>query len=58
MKKCIDEYKPKESDEKLHPMFAYSIKNIGYIGYIIDCLMDCMTDDEILRVKRMIEDNG
>ena len=58
MKKCIDEYKPKESDETLHPMFAYSVKNIGYIGYIIDCLMDCMTDDEILRVKGMIEDNG
>ena len=58
MKKCIDELRPKESDEQLHPLYAYAVRNIGYISYLIDCLMDCRTDDEILRVKGMIQDNG
>lgn len=58
MKKCIDELRPAESDDSLHPLYAYAVRNIGYISYLIDCLMDCRTDDEILKVKGMIQDNG
>ena len=58
MKECIDKLRPKESDDSLHPLYAYAVRNIGYISCLIDCLLDCRTDDEILRVKGMIQDNG
>ena len=39
LKKWIEEYKPKESDDSLHPLFVYAINNVYYYEYVIDKLM-------------------
>ena len=57
MKLCIEQLKPAEGDDSLNPLFAYAINNIGYVGYLIDCLEDCRTDEEIEKMKGMIRKN-
>ncbi|MBR6939712.1 MAG: DNA primase [Clostridia bacterium] len=43
----LKEYAPGPDDEELHFLFASASKNIGYVGYLIDTLIECITDEEI-----------
>lgn len=47
LKLWMKDYAPKPEDERLHFLFVTAIKNIDYVGYLIDELTDCITDEEI-----------
>lgn len=47
LKQWIDEYKPRTEDEEPHFLFVAAIQNIDYVGYLIDELFACRTDEDI-----------
>ena len=47
LNRWLKEYAPEPDDEELHFLFASASKNIGYVGYLIDTLIECITDEEI-----------
>ena len=45
LKRWIEEYKPKESDDSLHPLFVYAVNNVYYYEYVIDKLMHALFNE-------------
>ena len=49
----LEEYKPELDADHLHPLFVSAVQNKDYVSYLIDCLMDCKTEDEIFHFKEI-----
>lgn len=49
LKKWLSDYKPEPGAEHLHPLFSAALHRIEYVGYLIDCLCECRTEDEIFQ---------
>lgn len=47
MNRWLRDYKPKPGDEELHFLFSDALHRIEFVGYLIDTLNNCRTDDEI-----------
>lgn len=46
-KKWLTDYRPPPAADRLHPLFVTSLQKIEYTSYLIDCLSECRTEDEI-----------
>ena len=49
LKKWLSDYKPEPGAEHLHPLFSAALHRIEYVGYLIDRLSECRTEDEIFQ---------
>ena len=47
MDRWLEKYKPKPGDEELHFLFVTALNKKEYIGYLIDALTECVTQDDI-----------
>lgn len=47
LNRWLRDYKPKPGDEELHFLFSDALHRIEFVGYLIDILDNCRTDDEI-----------
>ncbi len=54
LKQWMSDYRPEPDDGHLHPLFVTALHKIEYVGYLIDCLSKCRTEDEIFNFTAVI----
>lgn len=54
LKKWLRDYQPEPDAEHLHLFFVTALHKIEYVGYLIDCLSECRTEDEIFNFTAIV----